>query len=76
MRLIGLLGLVLALALVGLLAKRQLAGLAPTALPQGAAPAGAALPPATAREQGQRLQQQLRQSLDAAMQPRPLPDEN
>ncbi len=77
MRLFGLLSLVLALALVGLLAKRQLAGLNPAVPPQGvAAPSGTAAPPATAREQGRQLQQQIRQSLDAATQPRPLPDEN
>jgi len=39
-------------------------------LPAGSAAAG------DARAQRQQIQQQFKQSLDAAMQPRPLPDDN
>ena len=76
MRVLGLIGMVLALAIVGLLAKKQLSdgamsasspAAAAAAAAGGGAAAGAALPPP-------QLQQQIRQSLDAAMQPRPLPD--
>lgn len=59
MRALGLIGLVLALAIVGLLARKQMGGVA-----------GA--PAADARTQSQQVQEQFKQSLDAAMQqPRP-----
>jgi len=73
MRIAGLIGLVLALAIVGLLVKKQLSSV--VAAPAGA-PAGAAQP-ADARAQSQQIQQQYKQSLDAAMQQRrPVPDDN
>lgn len=69
MRLIGLVGLVLALLVVGVLAKKQASSLvAPAANP---APGAAPLTPA----QGRQLQQDIQKSLDAAMQPRPMPDD-
>lgn len=58
MRVLGLIGLVLALAIVGLLVKKQMSSIAPPAL--SSAPA-----------QSQQIQQQFKQSLDAAMQQRP-----
>ncbi len=62
MRLFGLLGLVLAVLVVGLLFKRQL----------GSAPA----PAANVHEQTQQIQRQIKESLDAAVQQRkPEPDE-
>ncbi len=71
MRVLGLLGLVLALLIVGLLVRKQMSGsIAPSPLPGNAAPA------ASVRDQRQQIQQQFKQSLDAAMQPpRPVPDE-
>lgn len=64
MRALGLIGLVLALVIVGLLVRKQMGGVA-----------GA--PAADPRAQGQQIQQQFKQSLDAAMQqPRPLTDDN
>jgi len=75
MRLVGLIGLMLALVIVGVLVKKQLGGVAASPLPSGAAPSA----PAAAgdvRAQSQQIQQQIRQSLDAAQQRRPIPDDN
>ena len=69
MRVFGVLGLVLALAIVGLLVKRQLGTTVAPVLPS---PAGQSAPAANPRQ----VQEQFKQSLDAAMQqPRALPDE-
>lgn len=74
MRMLGLIGLVLVLVTFGLLAKKQMQSLAPLAVPGQPAPvAGAPLP--TVRDQSQQLQQQIKQSLDAALQARPMPEE-
>jgi hypothetical protein len=72
MRALGLIGLLLALAIVGLLVKQQLKSTGMAAAPAGqAVPAGG-----NVREQSQQIQQQFKQSLDAAMkQPRATPDE-
>ena len=76
MRVIGLIGLVLALAIVGLLVKKQLGGLAAPVLSTGPASAGSA-PAGDARVHSQQVQQQFKQSLDAAMQQRrPATDDN
>ena len=61
MRMIGLVGLLVALVVVGLLAKKQWGGVA----------AGG-----DARAQSQQVQQQFKQSLDSAMQARPVPGDN
>ncbi len=77
----GLLGLILTLALVGVLVKKQLnpvAGgpaLAPLTAPTG--PGGAPVPvnPAALQQQSQQIQQQYKQAIDQAMQAtRPEPD--
>ena len=63
----GVLGLLLVLAIVGLLAKKQLNTTieVPTATPG-----------ATVQQQSQQIQQQVKQSVDAAMQQaRPMPDD-
>ena len=66
MRFLGLTGLVLVLVIVGLLAKKQL-GAARAVAPGVAASASPdASSSATVRDQGQRIQQQYRQALDAA----------
>ena len=83
MRAFGLISLVLALLIVGLLAKKQLAATSSIAVPAVPAAAVADAPAAPAlqggngdvRAQSQQLQQQYKQALDAAMQPRPLPDD-
>lgn len=78
MRALGLIGLLLALAIVALLAKRQLSA-ARAPLPAPALPAGAAsaAPPANAHDPSRQIQQQYRQALDAALQQqqRSLPDD-
>lgn len=73
----GVVGLVVALAIVGVLVKKQLASthaVVPALQIPGAAAASA--PTGTVREQSQQIQQQYKQALEAAMQqPRPMPDE-
>ena len=76
MRVMGLLGLVLALVIVGLLVKKQMAATRaplPSLAPVASAPGA---PPATVRQQSQQIQQQVKEAMDAAMQQqRAMPDE-
>ncbi|MDO5290260.1 MAG: hypothetical protein Q4F13_11590 [Pseudomonadota bacterium] len=78
MRVLGLLGLVLALAIVASLIKRQLDATRapiPATLPAPAgAPAGQSAP-ASVRDQSRQIQQQYQQALDAVLQQRAIPDE-
>ena len=78
MRVFGLLGLVLALAIVGLIAKKQMTTSAAPALPSvpGAAAPAPGEAPADARTQAQQVQKQVKDALDAAAQARKLPDDN
>jgi hypothetical protein len=80
----GVVGLVVALAVVGMLAKKQLsAARAPVPVLQPApagnsadAPASAPLQAATVRDQSQQIQQQFKQQVEGLMlQTRPMPDE-
>lgn len=67
----GFLSLLIALAIVAVLAKKQMGVLtvAPSGMP--AAPASATLP-----QQSQQIQQQVKQSVENTLQqPRPMPDE-
>jgi hypothetical protein len=81
MRGLGLIGLLIALVIVGLMAKKQFATVAtPVVLPSVP---GAAAPPAdatagTVRDQGKQVQDQYKKALDAAMQQsqRQMPDDN
>lgn len=67
MRIFGLIGLVFALVLVGVLVKRQIGGIAAAHGPAGDG----------RRAQSQQIQEQVKQSLDAAMQQRrAMPDDN
>lgn len=76
----GLVGLLVALAIVGIVVKKQLAATQQSvpalAVPGvSAAPTGSGAPP-TVREQSQQVQQQYKQAVEAAMQqPRPMPDD-
>jgi predicted lipid-binding transport protein (Tim44 family) len=71
----GVLSLVVMLGIVGWLTKTQLASSRQT-IPSLAAPsAEPAAPAATVRDQSQQLQQQIKQSVEAAMQARPVPDD-
>lgn len=80
---LGVLSLLVALAIVALLAQKQLAatgqGRAPASLPAAASnPApGLAEPAATVKQQSQNMQQQYRQAVEGALQaPRPMPDDD
>ena len=78
MRAFGLIGLVLALVIVGLVAKKQMTSMASStrpAVPGVAAPA-AGEAPANARDQAQQVQQQVKKALDAAAKARQMPDDN
>ena len=74
-RVLGLVSLVLALVIVGLLVKKQLGGMANPALPTASGADAAVAAPAPASSNPRQVQEQFKQSLDAAMQPRALPDE-
>jgi hypothetical protein len=76
MRGLGLIGLVLALVIVGLVAKKQMASVAAPALPAPAGVSGGEAPAANVRDQSQRVQQQVRDALDAAAKTRQMPDDN
>ncbi len=77
----GLLGLLLSLAIVAVLVKKQLASTQPMVpalqVPVATDPRSSASTPATTvREQPQQLQQQYKQALEGALQqPRIIPDE-
>lgn len=75
--LFGLVGLVMVLAIVGLLAKKQLAATrTPVPALQTAGPASAPAPATTVRAQSQQIQQQVQQQVEGLMQQvRPMPDE-
>jgi hypothetical protein len=73
----GLVSLLLALAIVGVLVKKQMRGVSG---PVDTPPAGVVIPSttpgATPQQQSQQIQQQFKQSLDEAMQQtRPMPDD-
>nr|WP_315491433.1 hypothetical protein [uncultured Rhodoferax sp.] len=71
--LFGVVGLLLTLAIVGVLAKKNLSSVTTVAPPAGmaSAPAGA-----TVKQQSQLIQQQVQQSVDATMQQaRPMPED-
>lgn len=79
----GLVGLLLALAIVGVVIKKQLGAnqqivpalAVPVSPAATAATADPAQPPATVREQSQQVQQQYKQAIEGAMQQaRPMPD--
>jgi hypothetical protein len=78
MRVFGLLGLVLAFVIVGLIARKQLTTAAAPALPSmpGAASPVPGEAPADARTQAQQVQKQVKEALDAAAQARKMPDDN
>ncbi|MCR6476068.1 hypothetical protein NU688_07865 [Variovorax sp. ZS18.2.2] len=78
MRVFGLLGLVLALVIVGLIAKKQLTTAVAPVLPSvaGAAAPAPGAAPVDVRTQSQQVQQQVKDALDAAAQARKMPDDN
>ena len=77
--LFGLVGLVVVLAIVGLLAKKQLAATrspVPALQTATGAAAPASAPTGTVREQSQQMQQQVKQQVEGLMQQaRPMPED-
>lgn len=75
----GLVGLLVALALVGMLVKKQLSATrtqVPVLQPASGAAIPASAPTGTVREQSQQIQQQVKQQMDALMQQaRPMPED-
>ena len=74
--LFGIGGLLVVLAIVAVLSKKQLSAVSEIKVPT---PAGASVsvdPNATVKEQSQQIQQQYKQAIDAAVQqPRAMPDD-
>jgi Na+-transporting methylmalonyl-CoA/oxaloacetate decarboxylase gamma subunit len=69
----GVLSLLIVVAIVGLLARKQLAAIAPSAAPAAAgAPAGTLAPAGTPKQQVQQFQQAVE---GAVQQARPMPEE-
>ncbi len=77
LRTFGLIGLVVALAIVAVLAKRQAQAPHAATQPLPAVPgAPASAPAGSVRDQSQQIQQQVRQQMDTLMQQaRPMPDD-
>ncbi|RZJ12482.1 MAG: hypothetical protein EON50_11270 [Acidovorax sp.] len=78
----GLVGLVVVLAVVGVLAKKQLSAVRTPVPSLQTAPAGSAaapasaVPAATVRDQSQQIQQQVKQQMEGLMQQaRPMPED-
>jgi hypothetical protein len=75
----GLVGLVVALAVVGVVVKKQMSAVrtpVPTLQDTAPAPAPTGASPATVRDQSQQIQQQVKQQVEGLMQQaRPMPDE-
>lgn len=79
MRALGLVGLVLALAIVGLVVKKQMTAMAVVPAAPVAGDASASEPasaPVSQREQARQVQQQVKDALDAAAKTRQMPDDN
>ncbi|SEJ73945.1 MULTISPECIES: hypothetical protein [unclassified Variovorax] len=80
MRGLGLIGLVLALVIVGLVAKKQMTGAGASARPavsaSGEAPANVPVNSPDHVQQAQQVQQQVKDALDAAAKTRQMPDDN
>lgn len=74
----GLVGLLVALGVVGLVARKQMAAVQmPVPVLQIPADGAVSASPApdNAAEQSQQVQQQVKQAMDTAMQARPMPDD-
>lgn len=76
--LFGLVGLLVALGVVGLLVRKQMAAVQmPVPVLQAPAEGAVNASPTTgnAAQQSQQIQQQVKAAVDAAMQPRPMPED-
>ena len=68
----GVLSLLVVVAIIGILAKKQLGAVAPVAAPATSAPGTVVAPSGTPQQQVQQVQQAVQ---GAIQQPRPMPDE-
>jgi hypothetical protein len=74
--LFGLGGLLVVLAIVAVLSKKQLSAVSDIKVPTPAGAGAQVNPNATVKEQSQQIQQQYKQAIDAAVQqPRAMPDD-
>ena len=69
---IGVLSLLVVVAIIGVLAKKQLGAIAPGAVPAAAAPGTVISPAGTPQQQVQQVQQAVQGAMQQA---RPMPDE-
>jgi hypothetical protein len=69
----GIISLLVVLLIVGSLVKKQMA-VQTAPIPAVQVP-GSAKPPATQREQAQKIQQQIKQQVEALQVPRPIPED-
>lgn len=74
----GLVGLLVALAIVGTLVRKQMTAVRvtlPTVDAAASAPENSSPAPGNAAQQSQQIQQQIKQAVEGAMQARPMPDD-
>ena len=73
----GLVSLVIVLAIVSVLAKKQVSAVSDIKVPQvqGVAPI-VVDPNASVKQQSEKIQQQVKQAVEGAMQARPMPDDS
>ncbi|MDD2879185.1 MAG: hypothetical protein PHQ58_02000 [Rhodoferax sp.] len=74
----GLVGLLLALVIVGTLVRKQMTAVRvtlPTLETPAIGPANASPTPGNVAQQNQQIQQQMKQAVESAMQARPMPDD-
>lgn len=74
----GLLGLLLALVIVGTLVRKQMTAVRvtlPTLEMPASGPANASTAPGNVAQQSQQIQQQMKQAMESAMQARAMPDD-
>jgi len=70
----GVLSLLVVAAIIGILSKKQLAAVSTLPAVPGL-PASAPAPSGNVSQQSQQIQQQYKQAIDGAMQPRPVQDD-
>lgn len=74
----GLVGLLLALVIVGTLVRKQMTAVrvkVPTLETPASGPANASTAPDNVAQQSQQIQHQIKQAVESAMQARPMPDD-
>ncbi len=73
----GLISLVIVLAIVSVLAKKQVSAVSDIKVPSVSGVAPIAVDPnASVKQQSEQIQQQVKQAVEAGMQARPMPDDS